>query len=148
MVLHNRMYMILKTMYTKKSIKVRCNNDGNECLGVESSYRRSQPLLERGDEDLISSVVAETVVASSESEGGALPVVEPFFDQSFAGMLKPHQLNNRHWELLITIHTIRKSTTKLLQCLIQTIPKSYWNRAVHVCIWVVQCFSDQANQEF
>lgn len=43
-------------------------------FGVESSYRRSQPLLERCDEDL-DSVVAETVVASSESEGGALPVV-------------------------------------------------------------------------
>lgn len=82
-------------MYTKKSIKKWCNNDGTS-VWAWNLPRRSQPLLERGDEDLISSVVAETVVASSESEGGALPVVEPFFDQSFAGMLKPHQLNNRN----------------------------------------------------
>ena len=74
---------------------MRCNNDGTSVWrGIFLGDLNR--LLERCDEDLISSVVAETVVASSESEGGALPVVEPFFDQSFAGILKPHQLNNRN----------------------------------------------------
>ena len=47
---------------------------------------RFEVLLPRLDteEDEVESIVAETLAASSESEGEALPVVEPFFDQQFA----------------------------------------------------------------
>ena len=53
---------------------------------------RFEVLLPRLDteEDEVESIVAETLAVSSESEGEALPVVEPFFDQQFAaGRVRP-----------------------------------------------------------
>ena len=70
--------------------------------------KKSQPLLERGDEDLISSVVAKETVVGIIREGEALPVVEPFkesksFAQRSCDLIRP-----------------KPSTFKLRSCINQT----------------------------